>query len=350
MVRVAHALVITVLLFLSLAPLQTISYTRAWPGSITIRDALNRTIVLEGPPRRVASLSPAITETIFMLGAQDRLVAADSYSMSTGFMNISGYCRSHGVVDVGGYWNVSVEKILGAEPDVVFADAGAHRGLLRVFEDNNLTVIYFHGGAARSVDDVYGDIRLAAEALGVGDDRAAAVIGDIERMIDEAHSVVERTGLRGKRVVVVIDASNAIWVAGRGTFIDDVLDRIGLVNAVGEKGWVSMNPEQLAAASPDIYVLLKPVSPRDLEEKGVDLSGVVVAEANETLTDELSRPGPRIGYGALGLAQLLAAAQGGGGEQGGAEPGFTLYALLVSLIIAAALLYAFLARRVASEG
>ncbi len=319
-------------------------------GSITVTDALNRTVAVPENPSRVVLLSPAITETVFALGRQDVVVGVDAQSYSTKYMGINEYCKSHGIEVVGGYWNVSVEKILGLDPDLVIADEGAHARMLETFTSYNLTVVYVKGGAARNISDVYWDIRLIGKVLGADEKTVDNVIKSIASDIVAARGMIAGKGLSGKRVVIVIDTSSGIWVAGRGTFIDSVLSEIGLANAVDEEGWVSLNPEKLAEIDPDIYVTMSPVTAESLTSAGAPVSGKTIVELNSTATDSLSRPGPRVGRGALMLAQAICSAVPSGEENeggGGGANASTVYIYIgVAVLIAVAVSIAlFVARR-----
>ena len=49
---------------------------------IELTDAMGRTLKLETLPRRIVSLSPSVTESLFAIGANDLLVARDDYSVN----------------------------------------------------------------------------------------------------------------------------------------------------------------------------------------------------------------------------------------------------------------------------
>lgn len=52
----------------------------AFAFPLTVTDDAGASTTFWAPPRRIVSLSPGHTETIFALGAGDRLVAVDTYS------------------------------------------------------------------------------------------------------------------------------------------------------------------------------------------------------------------------------------------------------------------------------
>lgn len=78
-------------------------------------DATGTDLSLRGPARRLVSLIPSITETLFLLGAGDRVVG------------VTKWCEEprEGVatkVKVGGEKDPDLQKILGLGPDLVIAN------------------------------------------------------------------------------------------------------------------------------------------------------------------------------------------------------------------------------------
>lgn len=89
--------------------------------SIAVKDAFGRPFELEEPASRIVSLIPSITETLFTLGAGDRVVG------------VSKFCTEppDGVATktkVGGQKNPQVDAIVGLKPDLVIANVEENRG------------------------------------------------------------------------------------------------------------------------------------------------------------------------------------------------------------------------------
>ena len=77
----------------------------------TWEDSYHRPILLKTAPQRIVSISPAITEVMFLVGAQDKLVG------------ISDFCKyppeTEKIMKVGGMHNINFEQLLSLHPDVV---------------------------------------------------------------------------------------------------------------------------------------------------------------------------------------------------------------------------------------
>jgi iron complex transport system substrate-binding protein len=263
---------------------------------IYVQDALGRTIVLNKTPERIVSLAPSITESLFYLGLSDKVVGVDNISYTDPYYGISDYVKKHGIVPVGGYWwsAVSIEKILSLKPDIILADAGAHQPLLHVFQQYNLTIVYLHGGSSRSIEDIYDDLKIITTIFNISSDKVSSFISRLESEIEKYNALITKN-IGHLRVVVVVGIYNGIWVAGKSTFMDDVLSRLGLVNVAQTIGWTAVNIEDISRWKPDvILVTAMGISNETLKKAGLYNLGVPIVFMNKTLTDSLSRPGPLI--------------------------------------------------------
>lgn len=276
-------------------------------NEIVVIDTLNRTISLSSRPSKIISLAPSITEIIFSLDLEEKLVGVDSSSFNTTYLGINTYCRLHEIADVGGYWwsEISIEKILSLNPDLILADAGAHIKLNQTFNEYGLKVIYLNGGSSSSIDDVLSDIDIIATIFNVGD-RGEELKNNILEKIENAKQYVDEHGLRGLKVLVVIGFNGGIWVAGLDTFIDNLLNRIGLSNAAEISGWGAVSIEELVKWDPDVVIVASMgIDYSIVNESGLPMLNKPIILLNNTETDILLRPGPRVGDAALVIVNRL---------------------------------------------
>ena len=76
----------------------------AFTFPIALKDSLGNVVKLESPPRRIISLAPSITETLFAIGAGDRVVGV------TTFDDYPPEVKR--IFKVGGFSNPNLERIL----------------------------------------------------------------------------------------------------------------------------------------------------------------------------------------------------------------------------------------------
>ena len=79
----------------------------------TVTDDYGRTVVIPAHPQRVVSLSPAVTEIMFALGADSLLVGR------TDFCEYPAEALQ--IPSIGGISNLNIEKILSLNPDLVIS-------------------------------------------------------------------------------------------------------------------------------------------------------------------------------------------------------------------------------------
>ncbi|HVA72931.1 MAG TPA: ABC transporter substrate-binding protein, partial [Candidatus Limnocylindrales bacterium] len=87
----------------------------AKPMTREVIDESGRRVAVPIDVRRIVSLAPNLTEIVYALGGQDRLVAVSNYSDSVP----AAKTKPH----VGMPMNPSLEAIVGARPDIVLAAA-----------------------------------------------------------------------------------------------------------------------------------------------------------------------------------------------------------------------------------
>lgn len=183
------------------------------------RAADERAADASAPVRRVVSLSPALTESVCVLKACDRLVGVDRFSNWPDTVTRLPHLGSQG--------SFSVEGIVALRPDVVLmASEGPLAGQLRRL-----------GIAVRVMSpqrraDILQVLRQLAQMLGVPQQRADAVWADIERqLVDLAESVPARA--RGMRVWLEVDP--APWLATSASLLGETLAGLGLQNVVSDE-------------------------------------------------------------------------------------------------------------------
>ena len=295
-----------------------------WPRVII--DAMGRNVTIPEPPARVASLSPAITETLCALNVLDRLVAADKYSL-TRTRCLEAYLArvNKSIVNVGGYWwnTINTEKLVKSKPDLVIAEVGAHAKLLRKFEELHLPVIYVHGGSAKSITQVYQDILEIGYALGV-ENRAYQWVSRMKHnitLIEEKLAKVNETPV----LIILWWSPEGAWVPGGDTFIADMV-RVAKGRLLTSKfsGWQAISLEEMASlasnyASKGLVILytgmagatrnqtlstLQKIAEtsvvRELLDKGAKLCGLYGEAPNAVL-----RPGPFLVRGIRLIASIL---------------------------------------------
>src|SRR4029079_8015983 len=87
---------------------------------VTVTDGLGRTVTVPRKPERIVSLAPAMTETLFAVGAGPRVVAvttSDSYPPEVKQLpTVGGFAPK----------TISTESVLALKPDLVLTAGHYH--------------------------------------------------------------------------------------------------------------------------------------------------------------------------------------------------------------------------------
>ncbi len=278
-------LLLLVILFLGLM---------AMPASAKqVVDAIGRKVGGEEIPQRVVSLVPAVTEILYALGQQDRIVGV------TNFCNYPAAARAK--ARIGDYANPSLEVLAAMDPDLVFMAADmSSPELLHRLEALEIEVYVVYprklDETARLIRDLGRllDCRLQADAL--ADELVQAA--DCARILT--------ADLPRVRVLCTV-MSEPLVVAGRNTLLDDLISLAGGTNVVPEglNRYPTWGIESVLAADPDV-ILVSPhpgqADPSAFYRDWPELTAVQTGRLVAIDADWIQRPGPRL---VLGLAALL---------------------------------------------
>jgi len=100
---------------------------------LSLTDSYQREIKLDKAPEKIISLSPGITEMLFLLHAESKLIG------------ISDYCNypeeTQQIQKVGGLQNINIETIVSLQPDVVLIGSIIPKKEVDKLEKSGITVI-----------------------------------------------------------------------------------------------------------------------------------------------------------------------------------------------------------------
>ncbi len=270
-------------------------------ASLTLVDDAGRSVILDGPPKRIMTLAPSNTEILFALGAEDRVVAVDQWS---------DYPPAAKAKPRISPLNPSLEQIVRLRPDLILSTHGGAEPLLPL-EQQGIKVLIL---SPRTLEDVYQNILLIGRIVDAGG-RAERLVRAMRQRVAAVTASV-RDAPR-PTVFVELDGTDPTrpFTAGPGSFIDVLIRLAGGANvaAPSRTAWPQFSLEELIRADPDLIILgdaLVPISPQTPEmvvrRPGWNLLRAVRRGAIYPIeTEVVSRPGPRIVEGLELLARLF---------------------------------------------
>ncbi len=287
----AFAMVALCFLFLSipLSPSDAAFYT----------DDIGRAVQIPSYPRRIVSLAPSITETLFALGLDSEIVGV------TDFCNYPREALSK--PKVGSFISLSAEKIVSLRPDLILATADGNR--------------------KESVEQL---LRLGLPVYTVSPSnlnetlRMISAIGGMTGRDKEAHALVQKLRHRIRHVTAVTErlprqkvflqvGVDALITVGRDTFLNELITLAGGFNIAGEDAvrYPRYSIERILTAAPDVVIVTSMKGEGTFEEvkkkwsRWPSLPAVRTGRIYLMETDFVFRPSPRIIDGLEELTRLI---------------------------------------------
>lgn len=207
----------------------------------TTAEETEATVVDVDSDIRVVSLSPEVTEIIFALGAEDKLVGVSTYD------DYPEEVFNYPVV--GDLYALDVEAIAAVEPTVVLVSDFVDEDTIAAFNEYGIDCVMVSEGT--SID---GMLDLIAEVASYVDaeDAAEDLIADVQADLD----AIEAVDTDATVYYVVSYGEYGDWSAGGGSFIDGIITASGAKNAAGDLDqWAMLDPETLIDMDPDFIVI-----------------------------------------------------------------------------------------------
>lgn len=208
-----------------------------------VTDPVGRTMEVPADPARVVALAPSVTEIVFALHQQGRLV---------GVTRFSDYPREAlALPKVGSYVHLDVERIAALKPDLCIGIRdGNPIAVIRQLEAFGIPVF-----AVGPIDlpSVMASVLAMGDLLGA-DVRAQTIVADMQRRMDFVAARIDGIQYR-PRVFFQIGVSPIVSV-GSNTFIDQLITLAGGVNtAAGDAPYPRFSVEQVIALAPEVMII-----------------------------------------------------------------------------------------------
>ena len=197
---------------------------------------------------RVLTLGGAVTEIVYALGEEDRLVARDTTSTFP--------AEATELEDVGYMRALSAEGVLSVDPTLIVSEEGAGPpetlDLLREAAVPFVTVPETY-----SREGILEKIRVVGEALNTPE-KADALATKIDAELRAAEARAADVTDTPKRVLFILSTQGGrIMAGGTNTAAQAIIEMSGGVNAVSEfEGYKQMTDEAVSAAAPDVILMM----------------------------------------------------------------------------------------------
>ncbi|ARK24196.1 iron ABC transporter substrate-binding protein [Sporosarcina sp. P37] len=203
-----------------------------------ITDHLGRTVVYNFPPKRIVTLCPGITETLFGIGLEEEIVGRTRYCIYPE--------QAKTVPAVAGTKDLQLEKIHATKPDLIIMEK--EENTQEMVEE--LSAFYpVYVAEVQKIDEAY---RMITD-MGILTDReeqARSLCSDIKQAFSELPA------LPAARVAYVI-WKKPYMAAGKDTYINSLLQEMGFITPFAESAdrYPALTEEQFKDANLDLVLL-----------------------------------------------------------------------------------------------
>ena len=198
-----------------------------------------------GEPARIVSIGGAITESVYALGLQERLVAVDATSLYP--------AEAQNLPNVGYMRTLSAEPILALNPDLILLDADAGPdAVIAQLRESGLAIVQLP--KATDIDGAADVIRRVGLAVGretAGSRLADKMEADARRVAAAANAVPVKPTV----LFLLSFGKGSPLASGLGTAAAGIIKAAGGINAIdGYEGYKPLSPEAAVAADPDLIL------------------------------------------------------------------------------------------------
>ena len=265
---------------------------------VTLTDDAGRVVTLKSAPKRIVSLAPSNTETVYALGKGDLIVGDTDYCDYPPEAKLKP--------KIGGFTKIDLEKVVGLTPDLVLATSIHTPTIVPELEKRGLTVFVIE---PQNVSEVIAKLATFGKLLDAND-QASKLTTQLQSRMNAVTSKVATAKIK-PRVFYEIDKT--LYTVGPGSFIDDLLVKAGANNIASDakNAYPQLSPEVIIAKDPEVILLgdMNFGETPDQVKQRPGWTNITAVKTNRVvpLVDEniMSRPGPRVIDGLEFVARAL---------------------------------------------
>ena len=251
----------------------------------------------ESIPRRIVSLAPSVTETVFALGFGNRLVGVTSHCDYP--------AEAKRLPKIGDFMSPSLEVIAAKQPDLVIGVTGAtDPARAREIERLGIKITLV---SVSSVSEILSSFKRIAALL--GDPDAGATL--VEKITAQFGKVKRRIAPAPRRSTLLAVGLRPLVAVGGKNFLDELITLAGGENIAGNASqpWLNLPDEYVVAKAPQVIIQAGMGSDASRPTRQwSDLKSIPAVKERRVYTynsDKILRPGPRIGEGLEEIARLI---------------------------------------------
>ncbi|WP_158795422.1 ABC transporter substrate-binding protein [Pedobacter sp. L105] len=233
-------------------------------------DQLGREVSINYPPKRIISIVPSQTELLFELGLSEEIIGITKFCVHP-----AKHFKEK--TKVGGTKKLNLELIRSLQPDLIIGNKEENtRAEIDLLSEEFPVWI----SDVTTLEDAMKTITQIAELV----DRqpeAAYLNFLISAGFNDLQTLALQQGI-DKKVIYLI-WKDPYMIAGKDTFIDDILTKNGLTNVIRESRYLEIELETIIALKPELVFLSS--EPYPFKEKHIAELRSAIPDAKIMLVD-----------------------------------------------------------------
>jgi len=202
--------------------------------------------------QRIISLSPSLTEELYLLDAEDKLLGCTVYAP---------LCAKN-KEKVGTVIDINLEKIIELKPDLVLATSLTAPKEIEKLKKLKIKVIIFP--QAKSFQELCAQFLKLADFVGKKE-KAKKIIEEVK---EKVKFIRNRTKTLKKTKVFIQAGAKPLFTAGRDSFVNDFIEFAGGMNIARDVKVGIYSREKVLEKNPDVIIIVT-MGIRGREEKEI---------------------------------------------------------------------------------
>ena len=196
------------------------------------------------PVHRIISLAPSITEQLYSLGVEEKIVGVTIFCTHPAEAKIKE--------KIGTYLEPNLEKIVALKPDLVLATESQKKETVKKLKDLGIKIFVFKEG--ETFKEITEQFLQLAKILGE-EKRAKRIITSAEK---EIKKIIARDKNFFLLKVFLQLGSEPLITAGEDTFLNEMVELIGGANIAANlgKGYFRINREKVIQEDPEVILIV----------------------------------------------------------------------------------------------
>lgn len=224
----------------------------AQPAPLTgylFTDSKDRQVRVPDHPERIISMAPSITETLYELEVDDRLVG------------VTDYCNypvnASTKTSIGGFSTPNMEVMVSLNPDLIISAAWNEESVA-LLENKGFAIVII---LAETLEEIIFNIGVIGNLTDAGTKGTVLM----NKLTTDMESITNKTSIfhENNSISCYFEIWESPMVAGGSSFLDDMITKAGAINIFSDLQleWPSVQHEWIIASDPDVIFITEHSAP-----------------------------------------------------------------------------------------